>query len=419
MEASIDKYGKQVASQKDDMNRWNKRYLESKKSLDSLMKEIAESVSFPVQFTKLFLILIMIVSFQNLKSFLMIYVKGKNMELEVSRANAKIQHVHKINSIYQDEGEHWRKTLSLSCEIIQQKFLMLYGSGLVDVGLRDKLDKLMKLVQGQRSVTFGDENDHDYSDYTTLNISLTDMENGNDKALSLKRTKPESFDGVAELPTEKKIKMKLFKEESIKPSGSSASADKKVFKIPSAAVFAEPTKPIVNFNNNLPKRRERLFTAKPTTSTQIILPPPPVMVPSTSSSNIDLLNATQVISSGSFESSSSSTIDPLNSTFCLDVNPPTTVKPILTERNVNNQISPSKIIKKISSNKIMSKINLGLAKENKQRTITSRVGKSPKPIGRPLVGISKVQAQRHYRTKSNSSSSGMDTPKATILRKKV
>lgn len=77
--------------------------------------------------------------------------------MDVCRNNMKCTHVNNINSLYHSEDEHWRKALHLSCEIIQENFYLLKANQLLSFHMQEKMEKLVKLNQGQHSVKFEDE----------------------------------------------------------------------------------------------------------------------------------------------------------------------------------------------------------------------------------------------------------------------
>lgn len=81
--------------------------------------------------------------------------------MDVCRNNMKCTHVNNINSLYHSEDEHWRKALHLSCEIIQENFYLLKANQLLSFHMQEKMEKLVKLNQGQHSVKFEDENDEE------------------------------------------------------------------------------------------------------------------------------------------------------------------------------------------------------------------------------------------------------------------
>lgn len=55
MEASIDKYNKQVSRQKEDVLRWKKRYIDFNKELTVLQNEINSSVSLYYTFISIYI----------------------------------------------------------------------------------------------------------------------------------------------------------------------------------------------------------------------------------------------------------------------------------------------------------------------------------------------------------------------------
>lgn len=137
MEASIDKYGKQAARIKTvDMSRWVKRFKEANRGLDSLKKEIKEL---------------------SMDESLDMYLQKKNTDLEISKTIMKANHVNKINIMYQAEMDNLKKVMLLSSEIMQENYLLMRASGELDKPMKEKLHLLVKLLQGQRNVTFADD----------------------------------------------------------------------------------------------------------------------------------------------------------------------------------------------------------------------------------------------------------------------
>ena len=103
-----------------------------------------------------------------------VYLQKKSADLENSKLQMKTAHVNKINSVYQNETENWNKVMIESAGIIQQNFLLLRSMGELDNSMLDKLQHLLKLLQGERSVKFAEVTD-------SLNIhnimNLTDCGN--------------------------------------------------------------------------------------------------------------------------------------------------------------------------------------------------------------------------------------------------
>lgn len=134
LEASIEKYSKEASRiRNEDSSRWIKRFKEAGRDLDILKREIAE---------------------QGMSTALDVYLQKKTVELENAKLHLKTVHVHKINSVYQNELDNWNKVVIQAAEIIQQNFLLLRSMGELDNGMLDKLQRLGKLLQGERSVKF-------------------------------------------------------------------------------------------------------------------------------------------------------------------------------------------------------------------------------------------------------------------------
>lgn len=85
------------------------------------------------------------------------YLRMKDIELENLKLNVKISHLNKVNGICQHENDGWLKIASQASTIIQETYLLLRSSGDLDNGMKDKLTVLLKMIQGDRNVTFLDE----------------------------------------------------------------------------------------------------------------------------------------------------------------------------------------------------------------------------------------------------------------------
>lgn len=116
--------------------RWGKRFKDANRCLDILKDEIAG---------------------QSLNSVLDEYLQKKNTELENSKLVMKSAHVNKINTVYQMEMDNWNKISLKASEIVQDNFLLLRSMGELDNEMLEKLQSLVKLLQGQRSVKFADD----------------------------------------------------------------------------------------------------------------------------------------------------------------------------------------------------------------------------------------------------------------------
>lgn len=118
------------------MSRWGKRFKDANICLESLKKEIVE---------------------QNLSSALEHYLAKKNFELENSKLVMKSAHVNKINNVYQMEMESWNKIGLKASEVIQENYLLMRSMGELDNEMLEKLQTLRKMLQGQRSVKFAED----------------------------------------------------------------------------------------------------------------------------------------------------------------------------------------------------------------------------------------------------------------------
>lgn len=116
--------------------RWGKRFKDANRCLDILKDEIAE---------------------QSLNSVLDEYLQKKNTELENSKLVMKSAHINKINTVYQMEMDNWNKISLKASEIVQDNFLLLRSMGELDNEMLEKLQSLVKLLQGQRNVKFAED----------------------------------------------------------------------------------------------------------------------------------------------------------------------------------------------------------------------------------------------------------------------
>ncbi|CRK99415.1 CLUMA_CG012568, isoform A [Clunio marinus] len=135
--ASIDKYNKEVSRiRHEDSSIWSLRFKEANRSLENLKLEVNNLIS---------------------NQSLGFYLKAKETELENSKLQLKVSHVNKMNSIYQLEMENWNKVVFQAAEIIQENFLLLRSMGELDNAMLERLQAVGKLLQGQRSVKFSDD----------------------------------------------------------------------------------------------------------------------------------------------------------------------------------------------------------------------------------------------------------------------
>lgn len=66
----------------------------------------------------------------------------------------KMAHALKINNLHMQESQNWANIMQLSGEIIQDNFLLLRSMGEIGGNMKQKYQTLSKLLQGQRSVKF-------------------------------------------------------------------------------------------------------------------------------------------------------------------------------------------------------------------------------------------------------------------------
>jgi hypothetical protein len=137
--ASIDNYDKQVQRQKEDMSRWAQRYREASEALVGLLQDIQNA---------------------SLTTALDLYLKAKNLELELVKSEKKRELATEMTRYYNVEWEQAHTSSLLSAEILNENYLLLRHSGLVDASLLEKLEKLVKVNRGQRAgVKFSQDGD--------------------------------------------------------------------------------------------------------------------------------------------------------------------------------------------------------------------------------------------------------------------
>ena len=117
----------------EERNMWDGHFKTAQKTLAKLKEEIHHG---------------------ELASYLNIYLEKKDMELENEKSFIKITHVNKVNYICEQEMDNWKHAMLLSSNIIQECYLLLRGFDNLDVEIEEKLECLVKLYQGLRSVKF-------------------------------------------------------------------------------------------------------------------------------------------------------------------------------------------------------------------------------------------------------------------------
>lgn len=154
MDKTIEKFNKEAQFKGEELTRWTKRFGESKKILDNLKNEIKEAAY---------------------KKELESYVTMKEGEVENEKLSLKIDHMNKINNEYKIETEIMSNIISNACEVIQDNYLLLRSMNELDNETLEKYQKLVKMLQGQRSVKFADDENN-----LTTNITDENLANGDD-----------------------------------------------------------------------------------------------------------------------------------------------------------------------------------------------------------------------------------------------
>lgn len=103
------------------------------------------------------------------------YVHMKEAEVENEKLCLKIDHMNKINNEYKIETEIMTNIITNACEVIQDNYLLLRSLNELDNETLDKYQKLVKMLQGQRSVKFADDENN-----LTTNITDENLANGED-----------------------------------------------------------------------------------------------------------------------------------------------------------------------------------------------------------------------------------------------
>lgn len=100
------------------------------------------------------------------------YLKNKEQEVENDKLQLKLDHMSKINNEYKIESEISSNIMINACEIIQEDFLLIRSLGELDNGTLDKYQKLVKMLQGQRSVKFADDENNVTTNITDENFTF-------------------------------------------------------------------------------------------------------------------------------------------------------------------------------------------------------------------------------------------------------
>uniref|UniRef100_A0AAG5DAE3 Kinesin motor domain-containing protein n=1 Tax=Anopheles atroparvus TaxID=41427 RepID=A0AAG5DAE3_ANOAO len=438
IEASIDRCGKQVASQQGEKNRWLERLQQAQRNRNTIRQEALQS---------------------DLSSVLKGYLSGKDAEIAAAKAALSKDHVLQISFTYSQENKLWHNIMELSGEIIQNNYLLLRSMDRVDNVVLEKLKRLVKLNHRQRGVTFvDDEYQQELRDETNLtDNSIDDIANlsdcsedavdfpttaANGTTVSLdvgggnKRTKiAEESESEAENESGRPA---LFK--------SVDSADRSVFKKPkivsrtlsfkATTVGAGITR--ATMSRRTPTKTGHGGSMKTTTTSQRLKAPRLVVTDTMPGSSIGSAASKQLPGASGSSSShlekgedTSDTSDEhigvgniANSTFDIgsskDDDTDSPFSNVLVESNVDPQVL-DKVLRRAS---MKNKMTLSVTKENRKKS-PKRIGKSPRSINRSgsraNASATSVINRYHmmkgkaggFASGSSSSSSSSSTAKAT------
>lgn len=378
MEASIDRYGKQVARQKEEMNRWAKRYRDALRSVEALRSEVNSS---------------------ELAPLLSFHMTARGSEIDAAKSHLKKSHMMKINIIYIDENRQWEKIMQLSAEIIQQNYLLLRSMGRLDNVMLEKMERLVKLDHCQRGVKFTDDDDQGglMKEVNITDTSIEEITNLSD-----------CYDGGAD-DMEMDCGVKRLKDDD---DESEPEHDFKKHKY--EANMAEFKKPKalrpLNFKpqslsvKTTVTRKTPTKAQKTTTIAQFKVPKLMISGPSKPSSGKKQRQqaANSSTSSNDASDASDGPDENVNSTFCIDSAQSTAnslFSNVLVESNVDPQVLNKgrsdllslriifltltlsfPVLRRASTKgNVISKVTLTLNKENRKFS-PKRVGKSPRPL---------------------------------------
>nr|XP_019536799.2 kinesin-like protein KIF18A isoform X1 [Aedes albopictus] len=361
LEASIDRYNKQVTRQKDEMNRWAKRYKDAIKSLEALREEIRAS---------------------DLATLLGFYVRAKDYEIDANKSNYKKNHVMKINMIYTDENKQLEKIMALSAEIVQQDYLLLRSMGRLDNVTLEKMEQMARLDIYTRGVRFTDDDDHNelMKEVNITDTSFDEITNLSDCADFPAPSDMEADCGVKRLndedESESENERKKAKEDHNKQLE---------FKRPKALRPLNLQPKSLSVKSTV-SRKTPTKTQKTTTITQFKVPKLIVSNPPKPSS---AKKRQKVANSSTSSNDTSDTSDGPdenggigNSTFCIDGDKDATsslFSNVLVGSNVDPHVLKKVLRRASMKGNVISKVTLTLNKENRKFS-PKRVGKSPRPL---------------------------------------
>lgn len=214
---------KQLQKQKEDLNRWAKRYREAEKSLVTLKQEI-ESTSPDVA--------------------LRLYVERKDSNLQQNKIKLKFSHVQKINSIYNMEFDHWKEMANTGFALLNQLYLLIRSNGKADKEMQDQVSKLYKLCQGrQKVVKFLEDEIHTDKGKDNADLSFSSISDSPIKSVpepastSKKRPNSDTESRNGSMNKMPKIVASFKKPKAVKSInfGTAPQNPKSVFKVPTVA----------------------------------------------------------------------------------------------------------------------------------------------------------------------------------------
>ncbi|XP_065087871.1 kinesin-like protein KIF18A isoform X2 [Ochlerotatus camptorhynchus] len=355
LEASIDRYHKQITRQKDEMSRWAQRYKDALKNVEALRAEVRSS---------------------DLSTLLGYYVQSKDYEMESAKSHYKKTHVMKINMIYAEENKQQETIIKLSADIVQQDYLLLRSLGRLDNVTLEKMEQLARLDIYSRGVKFTDDGDH---------CELLRESNITDSSVDEINDLPECSDLPGNgFDFEKNSGVKRM----IDDDESESENERKQPKYEQKPIEFKKPKALrpLNFQpkslsvKSTVSRKTPTKTQKTATIAQFKVP------------NLIVSNPKKSLKLATGFTSSTDTSDTsdgpeedggvVNSTFRIDPNINDSASSLFSNVLVDSNVNPrvlSKVLRRASmKGNVISKVTLTLNKENRKFS-PKRVGKSPRP----------------------------------------
>ncbi|XP_059613334.1 kinesin-like protein KIF18A [Phlebotomus argentipes] len=141
LEASMDKYSRQMDEQNGIMSELMDKYKTLWDELQVMRKEVQES---------------------NDHEILVVHMRNKDLEQKIVSQDQQLLHMEKMISVMRNEWENAKSALLVGCELVQQMFLLMRANNnTMDVNLKRKLQRLQKLIDGKASIKFADEDQND------------------------------------------------------------------------------------------------------------------------------------------------------------------------------------------------------------------------------------------------------------------